>query len=344
MSVGDKEYQPWQEAVERDIDLGAIDVDQLLAESRHQGFSFPKHRAIEPLRVPGAPIIAILIRQQETLEGTVELSAMALGGNLVRVTARILNQTPMPDAANAPRDQAMLRTLVSTHTILGITDGKFVSLTDPPPNCRQHASQCVNIGTWPAMVGEVGATDTMLSSPIIVEDYPKIAPESPGDLFDATEIDEILTLRIMTLTDDEKRLAAAVDERVSELLSRTESLDQDQMMGLHGTLREVAPLPCDPAGMNSGGRKSIFAHGVELKPGDSVRLHPMGRADVMDIALEGKAATIISIEEDFENRIYVSVTIDDDPGKDLGLTGQPGHRFFFGIEEVEPLNRTEAAI
>jgi hypothetical protein len=110
------------------------------------------------------------------------------------------------------------------------------------------------------------------------------------------------------------------------------------MMGLHGTLREVAALPCDMPKRNS-----VFARGVELKPGDSVRLHPLGRADVMDIALEGKTATIASIEEDFENRVYVSVTIDDDPGKDLGLSGQPGHRFFFGVEEVEPLNRTEAA-
>src|ERR1700722_436788 len=81
----------------------------------------------------------------------------------------------------------------------------------------------------------------------------------------------------------------------------------------------------------------IAAHGVELKPGDHVRLQPLGRADIFDIALEGKLATIVSIEQDFENRIHLAVTIDDDPGQDLGRDGKPGHRFFFGVEEVEPV-------
>jgi hypothetical protein len=172
----------------------------------------------------------------------------------------------------------------------------------------------------------------MLSSPIIVEDYPKIAPQSPGDLFDSTEIDEILTLRIMTLTDEEKRIASGVDDRVRDLMARTQSLARDELMGLHGTLREVAPSFEQPNDYGSG-----------LKVGDRVRLRPLGRADVMDIALDGKAATIVSIEQDFENRLHVAVTVDDDPGKDLGLRGQPGHRFFFGIDEIELIDRAEAA-
>jgi hypothetical protein len=74
---------------------------------------------------------------------------------------------------------------------------------------------------------------------------------------------------------------------------------------------------------------------VILKPGDRVLLRPLGRADILDLALEGKAATIASIEQDFEERVYLAVTLDDDPGRDLGLAKQPGHRFFFGVEEVE---------
>ncbi len=74
---------------------------------------------------------------------------------------------------------------------------------------------------------------------------------------------------------------------------------------------------------------------VIFKPGDRVRLKPLGRADILDLALDGKAATIASIEQDFEGRIYLAVTLDDDPGRDLGLAKQPGHRFFFGVEEVE---------
>jgi hypothetical protein len=81
----------------------------------------------------------------------------------------------------------------------------------------------------------------------------------------------------------------------------------------------------------------VDAHGVNLKPGDRVRLWPLGRSDIFDIALEGKLATIVSIEQDFEDRIHLAITVDDDPGKDLGVQGKPGHRFFFGIEEVEPV-------
>ena len=79
----------------------------------------------------------------------------------------------------------------------------------------------------------------------------------------------------------------------------------------------------------------VLAAGIELKPGDRVRLRPRKGGDIMDIALAGKAATIASIEQDFENRIHLAVTIDDDPGRDFGFDGKPGHRFFFSPEEVE---------
>lgn len=90
--------------------------------------------------------------------------------------------------------------------------------------------------------------------------------------------------------------------------------------------------PQDRPGLAS----AITDDGVELKPGDRVRLRPLGRGDVFDMALNGMAATIVSIEQDFEDRIHVAVTVDEDPGSDLGLQGKPGHRFFFGIDEVEP--------
>jgi hypothetical protein len=81
----------------------------------------------------------------------------------------------------------------------------------------------------------------------------------------------------------------------------------------------------------------LAINGVPIKPGDRVRLHPLGRADIMDLALDGKIATIAAIEQDFEERIYLGVVVDDDPGRDLGQLRQPGHCFYFGIEEVEPL-------
>jgi len=143
------------------------------------------------------------------------------------------------------REQALLRSLASTHTILGIQDGTFVSAVDPPESLRELAAHCQNIGTWPVLLGEEGQRDTMLSSPIILYDYPQIAPESSGDLFDGTEIDEILSLRIMTMTDDEKREMRQSDERARQILERTETLPVEQLMKLHGALRGLRPLKED---------------------------------------------------------------------------------------------------
>ena len=82
---------------------------------------------------------------------------------------------------------------------------------------------------------------------------------------------------------------------------------------------------------------SLSIAGVEIKPGHRVRLHPGKRGDVMDIALAGKTAMIESIEQDYEGKFHVCVVADDDPGRDIGILRQPGHRFFFDPEEIEPL-------
>ena len=121
---------------------------------------------------------------------------------------------------------------------------------DPPDAWREAAAACRNVGTWPVLVGAEGQADMMLSSPIILYDYPQIAPESPGDFFDGTEIDEMLTLRIMTLTDEEKRAMAAVDERAGDLLARTEAMAREQLMGLHGTVRGLRPCREESASMD----------------------------------------------------------------------------------------------
>ncbi len=81
----------------------------------------------------------------------------------------------------------------------------------------------------------------------------------------------------------------------------------------------------------------IHVGAAELRQGDRVRLRPRLRADILDLALAGKDATIEAIEQDFEGKLYLAVTVDDDPGQDLGTLRQPGHRFFFQPDEVEPL-------
>jgi hypothetical protein len=86
----------------------------------------------------------------------------------------------------------------------------------------------------------------------------------------------------------------------------------------------------------------IRVAGVEFQVGARVRLWPLGTADILDLALKGKTAVIAALEQDYEARVHVAVTVDDDPGRDLGLTGKPGHRFFFRPEEVEPLDEGPA--
>ncbi|HEX7177513.1 MAG TPA: hypothetical protein VF240_19800 [Pyrinomonadaceae bacterium] len=241
MEVGGRIYQTWQEAVEREVDLPGINLSKLDAEGQRQTFTFPSKQETEPLRESDGQTVGVLVRKQQLIEGAIEVVAEQAREGLFKVTVRILNLTPLEDAATRSRDEALMRSLVSTHTILGVREGggEFVSLLEPPEAFREIAASCRNTGTWPVMVGEEGARDCMLSSPIILYDYPQIAPESAGDLFDGTEIDEILTLRIMTLTDEEKREMRGVDERARRILERTEQLPAEQMMKLHGGIKKV---------------------------------------------------------------------------------------------------------
>lgn len=242
LQVGETRFHTWQEAVERTVEPGDSDLGTLAAGPRRSAFAFASHRDLEPLRSPDGAITGVLVREQRRIAGTLELAAEAAGEGLFRVAVSIRNETPFADAGSAGRDEAVLRSLVSTHSILGVRDGAFVSLMDPPEPCRAAAAECRNVGTWPVLVGTEGDTDTMFSAPIILYDYPQIAPESPGDLFDATEIDEILTLRILTLTEEEKRTMVAVDSHARALLERTERLAREQLAGLHGTVRGLRPL------------------------------------------------------------------------------------------------------
>jgi hydrogenase maturation protease len=245
LPVGGRLWHTWQEAVEREITLAEADLTDLAREPRCLEFAFPARRQREPLRAPGGEIPGVLVRGQEAIAGAVELDARPAGEGLFQVTVRVTNRTPLEDAGHKSRDEALLRSLVSTHTVLGVDGGEFVSLLDPPGPLRDIAAGCRNEGAWPVLVGEPGEKDCMLSAPIILYDYPQVAPESPGDLFDATEIDEILTLRILTLTDEEKGAMAAVDRRARDLLQRTEALTGEQMMRLHGTVRGLRRVPTE---------------------------------------------------------------------------------------------------
>ncbi len=247
------------------------------------------------------------------------------GPRLNRLTVRVRNRsTANPET----RDEALSESMVSTHTILTVRGAQFVSLLDPPDGFKEAAAGCRNVGTYPVLVGDEGDRDTLLSSPIILYDYPQIAPESPGDLFDATEIDEILTLRVLTLSDSEKEEIRAGDPRARQILERSESMPPEHLMKLHGAVRGMKPAREE---------RLLRIQGIEVRVGDLVRLSPRRSADIFDIALKGKLATVEAIEWDYEGQPHLAVVIEEDPGRDLGMMRQPGHRFFFGVEEVEPV-------
>lgn len=272
--------------------------------------------------------------------GELVFSSAALREGLHKLTVVLRNTTVFE---TADRDEAVGHSLVSAHAAICAAEGELVSMTDPPPELAEAAKQCVNAGVWPVLIGGPGACDTMLASPIILPDYPQVAPESAGDLCDATEIEEILTLRILTLTDSEKAEVRASEQRARQILERAESLPMEHLMKLHGTVRGMAPAAdSEPWSAwdnwaNAAVVQSIDVKGTELKAGDRVRLRPTKRADIFDMALAGRVAVIASIEQDFEDKVHVAVVIEDDPGRDLGEMRQTGHRFFFSPDEIEPV-------
>lgn len=225
------------------------------------------------------------------LEGSVVWRSVKEGAGLCRLTLRVQNGSVGPVS------------MLSCHVLIAAGEGAFLSMTDP------KSAACAHLGLWPILVDR----GLVLAAPILLPDHPSIAPESPRDLFDGTEIDEILNLRIRTLTDVEKDEVRKGDERGRDLLERAEALSAEELLAMHGAQR--------PA----------------FRAGDRVRLRPQGRADILDLALQGKEATVVKVEEDLEGRRYVAVTVEDDPGSDLGRAGFPGHRFFFRPEEVERL-------
>ncbi|MDB5301622.1 MAG: hypothetical protein JWO87_3285 [Phycisphaerales bacterium] len=236
MEAAGRSYPSWQEAVEREVELGEVALADL-SHPRCTVFSFAGGIEVQSLSEADGRPVGRVIREQQSISGSVELSAVRKAGDTFLVTVRILNQTPIDARAPIDRDAALMRSFASTHVMFSVRQGDFISLTDPPDGLREVVAECQNIGCWPVLVGEPDETDAMLSSPIILEDYPRIAPESPGDLFDGTEIDEILTLRILTLTDEEKRQAVAADHRAAEMFARTESLAREQLSNLHGVMR-----------------------------------------------------------------------------------------------------------
>lgn len=245
LETGGRVYQSWQEAVEGEIELTELGLGDLASQSTQWPFRFSAKSQFEIIRDDAGRACGFVKREQEPLAGVIEVLAERLDQRLFRLTIQIQNTTGLENPSVAAREEALSRSLVSTHTILGVRAGEFVSLVDPPEQFKPAAASCENVGTFPVLVGEEGQRDTLLSSPIILYDYPQVALESPGDLFDGAEIDEILSLRIMTMTDEEKREARESDEHARQILERTENLPAEHLLKLHGVIRGLRPKKGD---------------------------------------------------------------------------------------------------
>jgi hypothetical protein len=237
LPVDGSELVPWDEATEQEVTVEAP-LAGLLQGELITPFERPGGRRVEPVHTAAGKLAGRTVRRRWPVMGTVTLSAERLHGpyGLVRLRLRVENASAWHDP-RADRAVALRRSLVAAHSLVGVDQGVFLSLLDPPEWAKPYAEACANLHTWPVLIGEEGRRDAMLSSPIILYDHPTIAPESPGDLFDATEIDEILTLRTMALTEDEKRAARATDERAAAIIDRVDNMPPELLERLHGAVR-----------------------------------------------------------------------------------------------------------
>lgn len=350
LEVDGQQRVTWDEGIECALDQLDIDLNEILATERIIPFDIPGRRAIEFVQNSVLEITGRIVRERWPISGVIRVAAQALG-SVVKVRVRIENLSTWPGATDADRDHALRRSLISAHTLLAVRGGLFVSLLDPPEWARPAVEICVNLCTWPVLLGENGQRDLMLSSPIILYDYPAIAPESPGDLFDATEIDEILTLRTMTLTETEKQEARATDERAAALINRIDTMPPEILDRLHGALRyvrettrqvreEPEPVPWwDPGAdaLVSPETDHVQIGGVCVVKGSRVRLCPgQRRADAQDMFLVGRTATVEAIFFDVEDHSYLAVTLADDPAAEFHQSH--GRFLYFSPDEVEPLD------
>jgi hypothetical protein len=349
LEVDGQRFVPWDEAVEHEVDV-SVRLLPLADAACVAPIELPGAATYEELRDATGEVVGRIGRSTEAVDASIAVDARwAEGlGLLMAVAVTVVNETDWcePDAS---RDVVVRRSLVAVHVLLAIDDGAFVSLLDPPADARAAVAGCTNEGIYPVIVGE--DRGVVLSSPIILYDNPEVAPESDGLLYDSTEIDEILALRVLTLTDEEKIEARATDPRAAAIIDRIEGMEPDVWARLHGTMREFHPVagwsepiieepplpwwePANDAAVDPW-TDTVVVAGVKVRAGASVLLHPSHRADAHDMFFEGMVATVAGVFRDVDDDVHVAVTVDDDPATEALLAH--GRYLFFHPDEIEPL-------
>ena len=329
----------WEEGLEREVTLR---VTLGVAPHRQRRFTVPGARERERCGEAGHAV-----RTTEPLQGELAVDIVP-GDACTRLRISVHNHTPW-SLRRAPRDAVLRRALVGVHVLARTRAGTFASAIDPPPWAR--GVDLHHRGLHPVLVGDDDAV--VLAAPIILYDHPRVAPESPGPSFDATEVDELLALCVLGLSEEEQRRARATDPRAAELIERTATLPDAVHRRLHGTVRALRPADAEPApeadvsddvrallGVGEEPVRSVVVAGTSVEVGARVRLRPRRRADAHDLFADGRVALVERIVRTVEGDTYLAVTIDDDPAAEL-------HRWYgrfqyFGSDEVEPLPGPQA--
>ena len=352
-AVEGRQFVSWDEGIKCELDHSGINITELLSVERAFPLNVPGGREVELIRNAGGEIKARMIQDRLPIAGVIRVVGEPMG-SLVKLRIRIENLSPWLRDEQAKRIRALRHALVGAHTLMAVRDGAFVSLLDPPEWARPAVASCVNLHTWPVLVGAEGEHDVMLSSPIILYDYPQVAPESPGEMFDATEIDEILALRTMTLTDDEKAEARATDKQAAAIIDRVDTLPPEILDRLHGAVRYLRKSTAKATGepenvpwWDPGADASVSPEtdtlqvgGILVSKGSPVRLCPgQRRADAQDMFLTGRLATVEAVFSDVDGNSHVAVTLADDLAADLHRWH--GRFLYFSPDEIEPLMSDE---
>jgi hypothetical protein len=340
LTSGGQSWLRWDEAVEREVSFGPFNLESGLPQTR-------------PIEIEaGTDIETVaggrLVRSRRALHARLMIAA-EFAGAFARLTISVHNTAaPVDD-----KDDAIAVSLIGTHLVAEIADGDFVSLLDPPAAAADVVASCGHHRCFPVLAGPVGDHALMLVSPIILYDHPEIAEQSEGSLYDSTEIDEILTLRIMTMTDEEKANARATDPLAAQIIDRCDAMSPESMLNLHGVLRNphavddtAGLIPEVPEGVDwwdpladnavTPDVDAVLVDGVRVSRGSRVRLHPSRRADAQDLFFADKIAKVTSVHETVDGDQHVGVVLEDDPAADLHEWY--GRYLYFAPDEVEPLS------
>jgi hypothetical protein len=356
LDTGGQVWTSFDEAVEHQLDLTDLGLDELVGAERAVELSWPGGAVSEPIYDAGGGVLGRAVRRRWPVEGTVRVRAAWCDGlhTLARVTVIVENTGSPPDGDVGGRDAVVRGALVAVHTLAAVDGGRFLSAVDPPDYAHAEAAGCSNAGTFPVLIDD----DVILSSPIILYDRPAVAPESAGDMFDATEIDEILALRVLTLTDDEKREARGTDPRAAAVVDRCDGMTPDHFAALHGTFRsirfdadgEADEQWVDPSAIEPPGQPwwepavdaafdpwsdTVWIGSVEVGQGTRVRLCPSRRADAQDLFVDGRLATVTGVFHDVDGAVHLAVVVDDELAAEEHAWH--GRYLYFGPEEVEVL-------